>query len=105
MQIRRAVEIAEREEAGALLPVEAQAARRIEAGERTDRRRHAQVLDAVLVLDLGEVDALVALGRDVVVEADQIGIVRAQRMAAADVRTNLLETLHRRLPDPDRPVC
>ena len=63
--------------ADALFPVEAQAARRIDAGGRTDRGRDAQVLAAVLVLELGQVDALVAALGETEVEADQVRIVLA----------------------------
>src|SRR5699024_1631195 len=53
-----AVQIADREEAGALLPVETQAARRVGVLQRADGRGNAQVAAAVFALDFGQVDAL-----------------------------------------------
>src|SRR3954462_10836130 len=94
MQERRAIEIAVREITRALLPVEAKAAHAVEAGERADRRRDAQMLAAVFVRHLGQIHALMASVVEREIETDQIGIVRAQRMPAACMGADLFKALH-----------
>ncbi len=86
-------------ETDALFPVEAQATLGIHAGQRTDRCGDAHVLAAVLGVDFGEVQALMALAAlDHQVEADQVRIVDAQLLLRRDVRADFFEGLHRRLP-------
>src|SRR5262249_43304014 len=99
VQVRRAVEIADREVADALLPVEAQAALRVHSGQWADRRRNAQVLAPVFAFELGEIETLMACAAfSRHVEADQIRIVDAQFAARVGVRADFFERLHVGLP-------
>src|SRR5574337_18082 len=98
VQIGRAVEVGNCQEAGALLPVEAQAALRIGAGKRADRGGHAQVATAGFAFQLGQVDALATILSQAQVEADQVRIVVVQLVPAADMGAHGFEVTHGAIP-------
>src|SRR5579862_7761248 len=95
MQVWRTIEVADREIADALFPVEAQAAFGVHAGERADRCGNAQILASILAFELREMQTLMALATlGGYVEADQIRIVDAQRIARLDVRSDFFKRMH-----------
>src|SRR5690606_29461017 len=83
------------EVADALFPVERQRALAVQARGRRQRGADAQELAAVLVLQFGQEQALMA--RAVVesqLDADQVGLAAGDGVVRGDVGTDLFKVLH-----------
>jgi len=99
LQVRHAVQVADCEVTHHALPVERERALRIHARGRRDRGAHAQVGTAVIVVELGKEDRLVAgafLQRQF--DADHVLFVHRRVVAGGlDVAADGFEVAHRKL--------
>src|SRR5699024_3911865 len=99
VQPRHAVEIAYRQVARALFPVETQAAPRVGVSQRYDGGGDAQIASAMLAFHFSEIDTLLAAVFKHQVETDLIWRAVAQGMNVADMGANGFEMLQDRSPN------